>query len=399
MKHLLLSLISFLFVTACGNPEHFASISEESSALESTQEPKYNERIQALVTENVEEIKISGKKRKTVNIVDTLGKSNLREVEKAVTRIDVASQVVIKQDVETQVEVEEEKAEVEKKTQLVVSEVEADQTEKQQVEAPDEKQVETIVGVKVEQKTVIETLVETDGEQVEEKPKDMASKLNVLVYMHQRGYGACVDRLRYQHKAFLEGISTYNWDVSFAYYTDKADLIPLEGYNGRPHNTLKLSDGGLFRTRLDYTLSKGEYSAKDTLRLFRSTLEPTHPNHSENSSINLTPNFTKLHVLDPLSGLNQILSSRVRKGAKTIILLFGDDFPYYSTKEWDEFYSEHPHVSIVVLSYRSANVSNFLHVLETKHDFSFVAACDKKYSQTDGFFTKSVLDVISEKVD
>ena len=238
-------------------------------------------------------------------------------------------------------------------------------------------------------KTAVEVKTETAESSevaVVKKEEGLGPKLNILVYMNSREYSNCVGHLREYHESFLDGLSNYNWNISFAYYTNTAKLMPLEFHNGSAYNTLKLSEGGLFKTKLDYTLSKGKYPDERSKRLFYTTLQPTF-DHSEHLSANLTPNAAK-QVSSPLSGLDQILSSKMRKGAKTIVLFFGDQFHYYSSAEWDEFYSKHSNVSLIAVSYRSGNVSNLFHVLESDHDFSFVAGCDNKSAP------KKILDAI-----
>ena len=325
MKHLLVILVASLFLTACDNSEKFASVSESSTSIEASTEPEYKEEIRTLVSEDVE-IKVAGKKRQTLDVIDTVGEKDLKKPETIVTHIDVTSEVVVKTELEVEVD-----------TETAVSEEE------------------------VKQEPVVEKV-------------DLGPELNILVYMSERAYGNCVDRLRKEHVSFLDGISHYNWDISFAYYTNKAELLPLEYYNGKPHNK-----GGLFEREMDYILSKGEYSDEKAKRLFQTTLQPSAPLHEHSQDWNLTPN-SGTNMKDPLFGLDQILSSEVRKSAQTIVLFEGDQFPYYSTSEWDSFYSSHPNVSVIALSFRSANVSNFLHVLEKAHDFRFIAGCDSPSS-------------------
>ena len=219
--------------------------------------------------------------------------------------------------------------------------------------------------------------------------------MNVLFYLKNRNWGSCAEQIRANHDHFLEGLVDYNWDISFAYYANasKAKLMALENISGTPYNKNTISQGLFSKPLHDYVLSKGEYSDKKTKRLFSMTLKPAHNRPSVNLSAKRTTPNTSGTVTNPLSGLDQLLSSNVREEGHTVVLFFGNDFPYNSTQEWNEFYSKHPNVSVVVLSYRNTNVSNFVHVLEAEHDFSFVAACDDKSS-----FQK-VLPVIQDKLN
>ena len=351
MKHLLLISIIFFFVTACENKDQFASISDRSPVVRASQnEPRDEprERIKKLVVEQAP-VKISGKKRQQIKIGDTVGANNLKKQKRAVTRIDVTSNVVVTE--------EQSKEEVKGK---------GAKGQKSQSASS------TTITVENKQETVVET---TKTVKTVNKEVNLGPKLNVLIYMDKRGYGNCVDNLRVNHQSFLTGISKYNWNLSFAYYTIADKLMPLEYSNGEAFN----SAGFLETPVYDYTLSKGEYKDKETVRYFQTTLQEAVPDHHEHSvgTEDLTSNYS-MNIVDPLAGLNQILSKKIRKNVKTVVLLFGDDFPYYSTAEWNKFYSWHPNVSIAALSYRHANVSNFVHVLEKKHDFSFIPDCDIK---------------------
>ena len=368
MKYLLFILVSFLFITACEKSERFASLSEDSSLVESSEKsaPKYEEDIKALVVEDVE-VKISDKKRQAVDVIDTVGENNLRPARRAVTHIDITSRVLVTDRQES-------------------AEVSAENSSKADVSSAAQ--------VKQEQTTVIERTVQTTTKaQRGGHSVNLGPKLNILVYLNSRSYGACVDRLRRNHSVFIEGLSSYNWELGFAYYAsaDEVELMPLEYVNGIPYD----ADRGFFDYENDYTLSKGEYSDEKTKRLFFTTLEPAVPPHNQARSANPTPgtpNTNRKPATDPLSGLDQLLSSQTGKEAPTVVLFFGDAFPYYSTSEWNQFYGQHPNVSLIALSHRSGNVSNFLHILEkASYDFSFVPGC--------GGNIKSVLDIIGRKVN
>ena len=328
MKHLFSILLSVMFITSCNNEEHFASLAEDTLA-ESSENPDYNQEIKELVVDEVE-VKISGKKRQTVDVVDTVGEKDLKQEEQLVTHIDVTSDVVVKEQEVTKEE-----------TTTVTTEV------------------------KVTEETTVKTEVKVTEETV-------VPDLNILLYIDNNSYGSCSTHLKRNHKAFLQALSAYNWSISFAYYADPGDssLMALENTNGTPYDT----DKRFFKFKKDYTLSKQEYSAKKASRLFYSTLDP-NVSHAENLSSYPEP----LKYSDnPLGGLSEILSSSAKTESRTVVLFFGDQFPYYSKAEWHNFYGKHPNVSLVALSYRSANVSNLLHVLEKEnYDFSYIAGCGK----------------------
>ena len=347
MKYLFI-ITGVFFITACGT-EKFASVSEDEAinVVASEDQPKPEEKIQALVIPEVKEKKIANKKRQKINIVGTVGKNQLKKktpVSRTVTRIDVTNRVKVT--TETKEEGVKEK------------EVE--------IQSEDNKKTDT---------------AETVVVQKESTTVDSGPELNILFYTDKRSWGTCMDHLRKSHESFLSGISGYDWEMGFAYYADagQAKLMPLELFNGRPHNTKGFKDGifeALFSPESDYTLSKGEYSQDRLEKLFSNTLKPAVPDHEEHSYGSLTPNNGSQKTASPLSGLDELLSSSGRKEAPTVVLFFGHDFPYYSTEEWNDFYSRHSNVAVVAIAKRSANVSNFLHVLEKGHNFSFVANCD-----------------------
>ena len=372
MKYLLSILLSVMFVTACGNEERFASVSEDTTS-KASQKSDYEEEIKALVTDEIE-VKISGKKRQEVDVVDTVGDKDLREKTRLITHIDVTSDIVLEEEQDINVEAEE-------TAEAGGSVATTKQEQKTVVETTvtTEVTVTEETTVKTEEKTTAEVNVEAEGkvtveveEESAEEMLDLGPELNVLVYLDKRAYGACASHLKRNYESFLNALSDYNWTISFAYYTDpnEAELMPLEYYNN-----IHDADKRFFKFKRDYTLSKGEYSEKKARRLFYSTLEPANE-HSERASSKQTPNYKKSS--NPLGGLSQLLDLNTNKESRTVVLFFGDKFPYYSKSEWNNFYSQNPNVSLVALSYRTANVSNFIHVLEKEeYDFNFVAGCGK----------------------
>ncbi|MCY4320782.1 MAG: hypothetical protein OXC37_00025 [Bdellovibrionaceae bacterium] len=204
-------------------------------------------------------------------------------------------------------------------------------------------------------------------------------KLNILFYSKKRT-DTCAKRvIRKNYEDFLDGLVDYDWDISFAHYADasKAELMPLKYISGVPYD--------------DNILSKEEYEDKKAKRLFHTALSP---DSMDPATMISAPSSYTPKIANPLSGLDQILSSHVREEGHTVVLLFGTDFSYNSTEEWNEFYSNHPHVSVMALAYRSSNLSNLLHALETNHDFTFVPACDDDISFED--VLKEILSVIQD---
>ena len=324
MKNLLSILVSLLIVTACGESDRFASLAEDQALLEASQEPEYKEGIQALANEGVE-VKISSKNRQAVNVVDTVGENNLKTAKTAVTHIVVPGEVVLVKGKDS----EKDKASVAQTVQISA------------------------------EKTAV----------VDQQAVDLGPELNILVYLDKRTEGSCSSYLKRNRKAFLESISDYNWNISFAYYADPsfAGFLPLENRDGR----------ALYKKR--YHLSKAEDSNEEAGSLIQNTLTLGPVNSTNGDRGPMLHHVRK--ASDPLAGLSHILNSYENKSAKTVVLFFGNQFPYYSTSDWNDFYSKHSGVSLVALSYRSGNVSNFIHILEKKqYDFTYVSGCGSSLS-------------------
>ena len=227
---------------------------------------------------------------------------------------------------------------------------------------------------------------------IKEESKD--KKLDLLFYMDRRDT-ACIRRLReyslakgdlgnfYSGKGFLGHFQDFNWQVSFSYYTEyEARLMPLEFHNGITHNISK----DFMSNKKAYVLSREDgHPTKKRNRLFYTTLEPTQflGDTEKRGSSDFTPDSNRYDVHNPLSGLDYILSKKpagsFRKGAKAVVLFFGDRFPYYSPEVWKHFYTKHKKVSIIALSPRTAQVANLMHVLEkSQYDFDYFPGCDIK---------------------
>ena len=341
MKYLLVLFAGVFIFSACENSEQFASVIEE--VQQASESSEYQRDLQSIVEAEVKK-KISGKKRKNINIKKTVGKKNLGKKRNIIlTKINVTNIIV-------------------------------DESDKQEIEK--EGSGEQVVSSEVQKTATVE--------EVEEK-------LDILFYMNNRD-SKCIKTFRwfYEKNSFLSHLNGLNWQVSLSYYASgqRIAFLPLERYNGQPYD----ADKRLFKFKSDYVLSKGEYSSKRAKDLLLTTLESTYPNHDNRGGAQKrTPNSNG-YVDDPLSGLDHILSAKargaVRSNSHVVVLLFDYDFPYYSSKEWKSFFEKHENVSVIAIAHRSANVSNMFHVLERSYDFEYLPAC----------YGKGLLDLIQSKV-
>ena len=344
MKYLLVLFAGVFIFSACDNPEQFASVIEEEQQVSESSE--YQRDLQSIVEAEVKK-KISGKKRKNINIKQTVGKKNLGKKRNIIfTKIDVTNIIV-------------------------------DESGKQEIEK-EEDSGEQVVSLEVQKTATVEEV---------SVPEE---KLDILFYMNNRD-SKCIKTFRwfYEENSFLSHLDGLNWQVSFSYYASgqRTAFLPLERYNGQPYDKNKK----FFQFELDYVLSKGEYSSKRAKDLLFTTLESTYPNHDKRGGAQKrTPNSNG-YVDDPLSGLDHILSTKakgaVRSDSHVVVLLFDYDFPYYSSKEWKSFFEKHENVSVIAVAHRSANVSNMYHALERSYDFEYLPAC----------YGEGLLDLIQSK--
>ena len=350
MKYLLFLFVLLFVVSACDSSDQFASISDSAiEGQQASQIPEYQEKLRSIVKSDVK-LKIGGKKRKNINVAETVGKKNLSK----------------------------------QKKHSIVTNIITD-GKKEKVSKKEETKKRTVSKKKVS-RTYIELKISHQTKRASKRASKPEKKLDLLFYMNDRDSG-CVQHIRAfsEEKGFLKFLNHLDWQVSFSYYTqgDVVAMLPLEWNNGQAFNA---SDDP-WKFKPDYVLSKREYSQKQADHLFNTTLQAFHPPETGEeglpaSSIGLNVN-PKLYwaVLNPLSGLDRILSKKtkgaVRSNSHVVVLVFGYDFAYYSSVEWKRFFKKHKNVSVIAMSGRSANVSNFLHVLERKEfDFEFLAACD-----------------------
>ena len=351
MKHLLFLFAVLFAVSACDGPNNFASIADKPPEESKKQsQGDYQKKITRVVEGEMKK-KVGGKDRKTINISETVSKKSLDKKNTIITNVNVKSVIV-------EGKPEKKKAKTSKKK-----------------EAPKEKVVEKV--------RVVERVVE---KVVEKKAAPPEKKLDILFYMHDRDTTCIRNVIAYsENKGFLKSLNHLNWQVSFSYYSQKKlAMLPLEWDNGEAHD----ADKDFWNFKEDYVLSKGEYTQKQADRLFKTTLTAAYPEAhvgeegTPSSDVGLNTNpVLYWAVFNPLSGLDVLLSKKskgsVRSDSHVVALLFGYDFPYYSSLEWKNFFNKHKNVSVIAVSYRSSNVSNFTHILEKdEYDFGFLPACD-----------------------
>ena len=346
MKYLLFIFAVLFAVSACSGPNIFAPIADKPPAKE-TEQGDYQSKIPSVVEGEMKK-KVGGKDRKTINIPKTVSEKNLGNKKSIVTNVSVTNVIV---------------------------------EGKQKGKAKKAGKVrEKVI------KRVIERVIERVVERVVEKPKKASAappekKLDILFYMHDRDTSCIRNVIAYsEKKGFLKSLNHLDWQVSFSYYTqgDVGAMLPLEWNNGKAANM----SNDFWKVKEDYVLSKGEYSQKQADHLFNTTLQAFHPEEDSSVGQNTNPELYWA-VLNPLSGLDRILSQKtngaVRSDSHVVALLFGYDFAYYSSVEWKNFFNKHKNVSLIAVSYRSSNVSNFMHVLKG-YNFDFLPACDNSSS-------------------
>lgn len=355
----LLFLFAVLFAASACNSPNFAPAPDKLP--EGNQQEDYQQGIPSAVKAEMKPPKVGGKDRKTINISETVNEKKLKGKKSIVTNINVTNVIVDK------------------------------------YKKPGGKRA------KRTKKTVIERIME---KVVVRKTASSEKKLDILFYMHDRDTNCIRNVIAHsEKKGFLKHLNHLDWQVSFSYYSqvrtcseespcktgflaphfanDELAMLPLEWNNGEAHD----ADKDFWKFKEEYVLSKGEYTQKQADRLFNTTLTAFHPeadgvDEVPPSHIGLNTNPTLYWaVLNPLSGLDAILSKKhkgsVRLDSHVIVLLFGYNFPYYFPTEWKSFFNKHKNVSIIAVSYRSANVSNFEHLLEKDdYNFDFLPACD-----------------------
>ena len=353
MKKLFFVFVVLFLATSCENSENYASIPDDDVLLQAS---KARGDIQEIVSEAVRgsEKKIGNKKRMQVNIEETVGGKDLGRREK---RADTARS--------GNKERREEHREVHREVHIE-EHIEEQQAHVTNIEI-------TNVVVKADKEKGRKPTGEVEASSVKKKKP----KLDILFYMDTRD-SKCVSKFESAgKKGFLKHFVKWDWQLSFSYYTEESNLLALEYHNGMPHNV-----GEIFEPAHDYVLSAGEYPQDKMDRFFYTTLQLTRflqkDSDRGNKSKHYTPDSNK-YVNNPLEGLDRILTDKpegfARSGSYVVILLFGDQFPYYSSTDWKKFFNKHKRVKIISVSSRTANISNFLHVLEKEDQFEALPFC------------------------
>lgn len=401
MKYLLYFSALLFITSSCKNPD-FADVAGSTSEDQQTEQPSVTEakkELKVLVQKDIkkESKKIRGKKQQSVDVEHVVGEKKLDKKKLKGNKIIIQQNINIGEgfDVEVQSDTDKKVSVVKKKSKdkekTETTDKEKTIVEIKQPEAKKKMSKKKKKYHKKRAKTNIEIrLTDSDEEMV---PK---SKVDLVFYMQTRD-SSCVNNLRSfsEEKGFLSRLKGLDWQVSLSYYfQNESALLPLEIRNGHPHNI-----GKLFSPKRDYALSRGEYSLEETNRLFHNTLKVVSPSYNDRGDYisEETTSNSNGNVEDPLVGLDYILSKKpedtIRSGSDVIVLLFGYDFPYYSSKIWKAFFKKHTNVNIIVTSSRLANVSNFLHILEKNDRFTFMPICETKKSP------KNLVKVIKNIVD
>ena len=185
---------------------------------------------------------------------------------------------------------------------------------------------------------------------------------------------------------FLEHFNHLNWQASFSFYSDNADLLPLAVNNrvdasdlasvnsllpGRKEwereRILKRQgvdpNPGWWERDYDYVLSYNEYKSRLRERIFQFTLHPIYlknaPSFRSTNPVSVSHLNTKEEVKDPLLGLDGILTSKphgaIRDNSHVVVLVFGTEFLYndqhnYSDEDWEVFSDKHDNVSVIFVN-------------------------------------------------
>lgn len=361
MKQVLFLFAVVFLIAGCGETNQFASINDETTSQQAaSQIPDKIEELQSIAQVDVQP-KIGGKGRQDVDVLDSIGGNNLNEtLEEAPSAVSV--------------EVSEEPA-----PEPTPEPEPAPESEP----APEpEPRPEPVKRVEVEV-------------QLDESPA--LKKVDLLFYLEDLE-GECSERLsKYAFdNGFLSHIHSVDWRVAFSYYFDNGEvnLIPIQYKNGSAFNQHR----SLWRHKSAYQMSYRDVPSSRLIdRFFAETLRSAEPRSDDKNPANpyKVPS-PHLHVYNPLQGLDQLLSEKpkgvIREDSHVIVVLFGDEFPYYKSRDWTHFLRKHPNVDIVTVAPRSANVSNLVHILNYRK-FTFVSSCGRQETFED------LLKVMQKKVN
>lgn len=295
-KTIALILSVFIISTSCNQRDNFDSLSNgENEQILASGGPTHKEEIQNLVNQK-EIVKIGNKKnRNAVNISETVGQNNLKNHFKKPSK------------------------------------------------AKDEKKVVTIeVGIKAEQS--------------EQKKMKFTKNLSLLFYIDNKA-SSCVRKFRDHSEKFLHYLNKApHWDMAFSFHRDDRELIRVVGLDENGILSKNRDRSGFFN--LD-SVNFLKFSSSDK-EILRYALSVHHENPDrdrlndlEIRELNQGPGYT-----NPLKGLDQTLNLfKDNTAGQKVVLYFHNNFPYYSSKEWQDLYAKHKNLTILAVS-KTENFSN-----------------------------------------
>ena len=199
-----------------------------------------------------------------------------------------------------------------------------------------------------------------------EKKVGFSKKLNLLFYIKNKKSRCLADFKKYSESFLAHLEKAPDWKIAFAFQGNKKEIMPLIGKSG------------------DFLYKKNWIEKKKRARsVFTNTIEPHYaPDKGGDFHIRRLNEGSGLRRhTNVLKGLSESLKIFSDDKKQTVVLYF-DDYPYYSAKEWQDFYKKHTNLTILVISTRKGNVSN----LQTAHDASVdlvpVFGCNAKTKTT-----------------
>ena len=185
---------------------------------------------------------------------------------------------------------------------------------------------------------------------VKSEPKEMmfTKNLSLLFYIDNKK-SSCLRKFKKYREDFLKYLNKApHWDIAFSFHRDDKELIKTKGLNNGILSKNRDESGFL-------TLSNNS--------VFKNALSSPRENLDRNRRLN----YLEIKKLDEgpdhvnhLKGLDQTLKLfEDNKSGQKVVLYFDNDFPYYSAKEWKDFYAKHKNLTILVISTKQTNLKNF----------------------------------------
>ena len=198
---------------------------------------------------------------------------------------------------------------------------------------------------------------------VEETDSKINKKLSLLLYVDNKK-SVCVRKFRQFSEDFLERLNFVNdWELALSFHRDNQGLIKMQGVDG----DILSKSGGNNHVRSLYRALTPYYGDDYNYRL----------SVFEVKELNQGPGY-----LSPLEGLDENLTLfNDNTDGKKVVLYFGDDFPYYTAKEWKDFYSNHKNLTIIAIANRASNFSNLSSANEAGVDVDYVRGCSLRNNQ------------------